>query len=116
MRRRSVRITLRDEVLYALEVQAQAQRRSLSSTIELYVTSDVGLAPEIRPGSGIGPEEASAGIELAPSVRVLHGPQLAPPPSPLARTRPVPGRERPPRNAMCPHQIPVNGHCRVCDR
>lgn len=113
---RRVKITLRDEVLHALEIQAQAQRRSLSSTIELYVTSDVGLAPVPRPGAGMGPEQAAAGRRAAPAVAELHGPRVAPPPDPLARTKALPGRDRPPRNSMCPHRIPVGAHCRVCDR
>lgn len=115
---RKVSITLRDEVLYALELEAQAGRRSLSSTIELYVISDVGLVPVRRPGHEVGPEEARFKESVAPGVSApgFQGPAVAPPPSLLARTKDRPGRDRPARTGLCPHRIPPTSYCRVCDR
>lgn len=117
-RARKVSISLRDEVLYALEQEAQAGRRSLSSTIELYLTSDVGITPVVRPGWEVGPEEAVAKGQIAPGVtrEGFRGPELAPPPTPLARTKASPDRQKPARTGLCSHRIPATSFCRVCDK
>jgi hypothetical protein len=117
-RSRKVSVSLTDGVLYALERAAQEGRRSLSSTIELYIRSDVGLAPLLRPGHEVGPEQADATDRLMPGVDVegLRGPRVAPPPDRRASTRGTPGQARPARSGLCPHRIPSGSHCRVCDR
>lgn len=58
--------TIDDDVVYALELEASAGRRSLSSMAELYLTSNVGLEPTKRPGKDVTGEVARVGARDRP--------------------------------------------------
>lgn len=107
-------ISIPDDYMYALELEAAYGRRSVSSTALLYLTSSVALSPVPRPGHGVGGETATVAAREAPGVVGLAEPHR-PAPEPVPR-RATPMSTKPRRTGLCEHRVPADSHCRKCDR
>lgn len=110
-----VSVSVPDDVLYALELEAALGRRSVSSTAVLYMTSNVALSPVRRPGHGVTGEQAKVAARDSPGVPGASGPHKPK----VDTSKPIkatPAKARPNRTGLCEHRVPADSYCRKCDR
>lgn len=85
-----------------IQRQMRLQQRSYSGIVQAYLTSEIALTP--NPGQWVDPI-------AAPIMEQVTGLHVEGPAGEPVRKRAVKKRVD-----MCAHRIPVEGHCRVCDR
>ena len=93
-------VSIPEELDREIRRQAKLQARSYSGVVQAYLTSEVALIPQ--PGEHVDP--IAGMIQEQVTGLVVEGP--AQPRKRATKTR----------TGMCPHRLPVEAHCRICDR